>query len=68
MVEVSRVEMIDWFCRAREWWTPLGEYYAPGDGGQTYNNLTKEFYSFLGWTAPDSLLECTPEDPNGKAE
>jgi hypothetical protein len=54
------------FHDMREWWTPMGEYYAPDDGGKTYNDLTRRFFKILGLHAPDSLLECCEGDPEGK--
>jgi hypothetical protein len=50
-------DLIEVFTDSTEWWTPMGEYYAPGDGGETYDSLVRRFFDALGVEPPDKLLE-----------
>jgi hypothetical protein len=50
-------DLIEVFTESIDWWTPMGEYYAPGDDGETYDSLVRRFFAALDMPVPDKLLE-----------
>jgi hypothetical protein len=55
--EAQVQDLVEVFTESVEWWTPMGEYYAPSDGGETYNTLVNRFFTALNLPVPEKLLE-----------
>lgn len=54
--EKEAKRLIEVFTDSVKWWTPMGEYYAPEDGGETYDSLVRKFFEILKRPPPKKLL------------